>query len=254
VKITRVSCFSVAVVSVYGIRGVCATADDKCWFTDYFSKDIKLVDVTGTEYRRVTLGVRCISITSSDRSMYVTCDDRSIRKISTDHKVTDVKTSLSFDPLGLTFVPVTGELLVCGGTDGMFLLTDSGVQSTLTDVKFQYAYDIAVNNNGDICVTDENTVFIFNADKRHVGTYDGHETSIQNKMDPWGVTCDSRGNFIVVDNKNNMLHVINRDGDNVLIYDTGKDCKEQPRFADISPSGQLWVSFVGKKICVYDMI
>lgn len=229
--------------------GLCVTADDNAWVGGHCK--ITLVDSTGVQTTRKVGSGMCDSIARTDdnRCVYVSCSgDRCIYKLSQDHAVLKFA-SLTFRPRGLVCLH-PNTLLVCGGACGVFIVTGRGGQKVELPVHFKRAFDVAVNENGDICITDplQHKVFTFDYKYKHLGTYSmtsGHD------IFPYCVTSNG-DNFVISDN--NVIHVIDRDCDHLATHTIANDNPALPSRLDMSSSNSLWIKFSDGRICVYGLI
>lgn len=231
--------------------GLCATTGDKAWVGGRGS--ITAVDEAGDHTTRKKVGRGwCEGIARADDALFVTwCGGRKIYKLSSDGTVTQFS-SLTFSPWGLKHLHA-GCLLVCGG-DGLYTVTEQKEERIPLDVNFKLAIDVEVNNNGDIAVADyhEGHVFIFDSKYKLVASYGGEEQS-PSPFRPRAVTTDGM-NFVVSDPDNHNIHVVDKDGACLTVYQTTRDCQESPFRIDMAPSKCLWVKFDGGTICVYDIV
>ena len=106
------------------------------------------------------------------------------------------------------------------------------------------------NNNGDICVSDNNakTVVVVEKTGRVRFRYDGRPARRKEAFDPTGIVTDALSQIIVVDYKNNCLHILDQDGQFLRCVD---DCGlEKPRGLSVDSEGRLWVGCETGKIKV----
>ncbi|KAL5006146.1 hypothetical protein ScPMuIL_017304 [Solemya velum] len=221
---------------------ICVTADDTVWTCG--RGKIHIRSGTGKHYKSISTGSGVglfWGITTDGIRIFVSREDGCIYKI-VDQTLSRYSSNLSFTPRGLTYIPGTGGLMVCGGKSGLFRVRDVGVQRVNLDLNIGSAWDCAVNDNGDICVSDDDQkkVFIFDKNYRHVATY---RDTLSYTFWPRGVTSDAGGNFIVTDSGNHIVHIVSRDGVVVIEFETKKDCPEPPWSVDVSQSGKIFVMF-----------
>ncbi|XP_061193427.1 uncharacterized protein LOC133201655 [Saccostrea echinata] len=83
---------------------------------------------------------------------------------------------------------------------------------------FQYPDNIAINGNGDICVTNPefllsdkgtSSVVVFNRQGDFRFSYCAHKDELFHPVD---ICCNSNSDMIIADDANSKLHVINEDG------------------------------------------
>ena len=112
---------------------------------------------------------------------------------------------------------------------------------------FGYPFRIAVNINGDICVSDygEGTrgVTIIQKDGNVKCWYKGPPTAKPKDQPflPHGIVCDEKGYVLVSDWNNDCVHVLDQDGNFVLNLVTSKDGLEGPNALGLDKRGYLWV-------------
>ncbi|KAL5019656.1 hypothetical protein ScPMuIL_002548 [Solemya velum] len=234
-------------VSLTGyVSDLCVIPDDM--FVVCGGSNIRFIKTTdGSIIKTVSVGGEnmCFGVTADklNSCSYVTCEDKHVYKVTKDKTTKFVY--LGFHPVNLTRLS-SGNLLVCGGGEGLFSVEEGKVRKLELGVKFGYICSVAVNVDGDICVTDPglNKVFVFDEDLGHLGTYSGDLDFL-----PHGVTCDIgqrnkiSTDFIIADRGGHSLLIINRGGVCRKTYSTESDCARQPWAVDMSPSGQLYVGF-----------
>jgi sugar lactone lactonase YvrE len=112
---------------------------------------------------------------------------------------------------------------------------------------FGYPFRIAVNTNGDICVSDYGDgtrgVTILTKDGRVKCWYRGPPTGIASDQPflPHGIVCDEDGHILVSDWNNDCIHVLDKDGNFLLNLISKKDGLEGPNALGLDKRGYLWV-------------
>ncbi|XP_045187754.2 uncharacterized protein LOC123545493 [Mercenaria mercenaria] len=117
---------------------------------------------------------------------------------------------------------------------------------------FGYPFRIAVNMNGDVCVSDYGDgtrgVTILAKDDRSKELrvkcwYKGPPTGIGSDQPflPHGIVCDEEGHILVSDWNNDCIHVLDRDGNFLLNLIGKKDGLEGPNALGLDKRGYLWV-------------
>lgn len=96
----------------------------------------------------------------------------------------------------------------------------------------------AENGNGDICVSDVRTVVVTDAGGMLRFRYQGN--SSDSNFDPYGICCDSTCNIIVADMKNNIIHLIDKNGD--FLYHVIYEGIRMPRALCIDENDNLYVA------------
>ncbi|KAL5005932.1 hypothetical protein ScPMuIL_017090 [Solemya velum] len=229
-----------------GVYDLCALGE-LCWVRLQDTDDIRLVNMCGDIQETVHVA-DCNELTASDNgTVYMSCG-KSVHVMSPDGTMSQPYKTLWGKTDGLALDPTTNNVLVCSGGN-VVSLKGRRLKRILDDGKIRNANDIAVNSKGDICVCDYDSekVVLYDSGHNYVATY---------KMDPAAVSCNNEGNFVVIDQVKKKLHVINRYGKNVLVYNIKKDCQENPWICSVSvsPLGHMWVGFGEGQVCVYDMV
>lgn len=112
---------------------------------------------------------------------------------------------------------------------------------------FGYPFRIAININGDICVSDYGDgtrgVTIMQKDGNIKCLYRGPPTGIDGDQPflPHGIVCDENGHILVSDWNNDCVHVLDRDGNFLLNLIGKKDGLEGPNALGLDKRGYLWV-------------
>ncbi|KAL4239050.1 hypothetical protein ACF0H5_003753 [Mactra antiquata] len=112
---------------------------------------------------------------------------------------------------------------------------------------FGYPFRIAVNVNGDVCVSDYGDgtrgVTVLHKDGRVKCWYKGPPGGAPNGQPflPHGIVCDSEGHILVSDWNNDCIHVLDREGNFLLTLVGKKDGLEGPNAIGIDKRGYLWV-------------
>lgn len=112
---------------------------------------------------------------------------------------------------------------------------------------FGYPFRIAVNVNGDMCVSDYGDgtrgVTIVQKDGRVKCWYKGPPVgmSCDQPFLPHGIVCDVNGHILVSDWNNDNVHVLDREGNFLLFLVNAKDGLEGPNALGIDKRGYLWV-------------
>ena len=112
---------------------------------------------------------------------------------------------------------------------------------------FGYPFRVAVNINGDICVSDYGDgtrgVTILRKDGTVRGVYQGPPVTHQNDQPflPHGITCDGDGHILVSDWNNDCVHALDKEGNFLMNLVNKKDGIEGPNALCIDKRGCLWV-------------
>ena len=112
---------------------------------------------------------------------------------------------------------------------------------------FGYPFRIAVNVNGDICVSDYGDgtrgVTLLYKDGRVKCWYKGPPPSmaLDQPFLPHGICCDDDGHILVADWNNDCIHVLDADGNFLLHLVNHRDGIEGPNAVAVDRRGYLWV-------------
>lgn len=112
---------------------------------------------------------------------------------------------------------------------------------------FGYPFRIAVNTNGDVCVSDYGDgtrgVTILHKDGRVKCWYRGPRSGITSDQPflPHGIVCDEEGHILVSDWNNDCVHVLDKDGNFLLNLVGKKDGLEGPNALGLDKRGYLWI-------------
>nr|XP_022307502.1 uncharacterized protein LOC111113498 [Crassostrea virginica] len=96
---------------------------------------------------------------------------------------------------------------------------------------------IAENGNGDICVSDVGAVVVTDAGGMLRFRYRG--ISANRKFEPYGLCCNSACKIIIADMKNNLIHVIDKDGK--IPYTVRYEGIKMPRALCIDENDNVYV-------------
>jgi len=130
-------------------------------------------------------------------------------------------------------------------------MTNSGV--TLREIEnqnrnnfFTFPYKCAENINEDLCVVDRITenkgqVFIFDKNCDPKGGYIG--TDVDKDFDPRDICCNSKGNIIISDFTNNVIHILDQDGNVERLLNTASHDLRQPVTIATDVNDRIWVTF-----------
>ncbi|KAL5004682.1 hypothetical protein ScPMuIL_018138 [Solemya velum] len=225
------------------IDDLCET-DGECWVSGR-TDEIRRVDVGGDVQTTRRVGEWCWGLTTDGTDLYVSCTDSYIYRLTR----TDTPRTAVISPCPSGVRPEDRRV---------DRVTRSGDVTPLSHVKVRDATDVAVNRRGDMAVCDDKKgrVSVFTSDGLAAWTYP-RQTLLQRwgfrkkTFCPRAVTCDSEGNFVVVDD--DSITVLDRHGERVTSFTTTEDCDELPWSVSMAATGRLWVGFLGGHVCVYEV-
>lgn len=174
-----------------------------------------------------------------------------------------------YHPRGLTLTP-GGDILICLAQSAAFQdyrpvhknkvvkLTSSGemLAEYGADGKlFMYPLRVAVNVNGDICVSDSRKQAIIivkpcgELKTEYTGSNSEHEQ--KSSFEPRGIACDARGHIFVADSTNNAIHMLEHTGVFMRMVVTEADGLYGPYSVAVDKEDYLWIGCRDADIKVY---
>ena len=229
-----------------GLPSICVTADVNAWVGGDESKELRLVNWKGeefktrqTKYRPNALGMAMSGdIIFKPRSE----DSRTVMKLradGTECPLLDVSQSAS---QGVS-VTEDGNILVCtAGGCVMRCNGDGGNVRQLYDGKKKNSVLHAIElPDSNICISDVANKALVIIDKngkvlRHINQPPGVQD-----ISPWGLACDSLGNILLADLKNNRVCIISQ-GREVRELVGESHGIQAPRWLAVDSEDSLWIA------------
>ena len=253
-----------AVASSRFVTTMCPSKDENVWVVWQWGPRIHLVDKEGNVKQIVDAGVKVDDICLDfDGNLVISSHESKCIKIyNPKHEV--IKTIVMDKvPRGIDYTS-KNELVVCcvqnlhhrNGDVSLLKrirtdITDNGQTNIGNDDSLMQPWRIAVNINGDICVSDRNAgnVKVFNSQGVLKAVYNGPDTSTRHPFAPHGIACDNHGQIFVVDYANHTVHVLDPLGRfrGFLIMDTELEKRaifmgtSSPFSITVDSIGDLWV-------------
>jgi DNA-binding beta-propeller fold protein YncE len=236
----------------------------KSWILTQNSSLVILADINGHSLQTIDVGITSRAIAADNRGgLYISCTEDKLIKYA-NLETGEVSTVGHTDnyPRGLAYHAGLGEVIVCttktatlrdwgshpeyngqllrlSPQDSTHAQSDSREIDT-SGLSFRYPVQIAINTNGDVCVSDhvETCVVILGSDGGKRGHYSGQAGW---PFQPTSVCCDSRGHILVSDiSENGSIHVLNASGEIICILKHVEI--RNPVATAVDPSGRLWVA------------
>lgn len=110
--------------------------------------------------------------------------------------------------------------------------------------KIRHALFIMENNNGDVCISDDNAgvLIVVNLAGKVRFRYDGKPARENNQFSPRNIVTDSLNYIIVADNRNSCLHIIDQDGQFLTCVD---NCEvDNVHALSVDDEGRLWAGLL----------
>ena len=239
-----------------GMRGdpsICLTDDGKAWVGGYNSSDLRLLESDGNivRTRRPTSKPICLAMNSSeDIILSPYGGDRTVMKLGKDGTESSL---LDISPSFCHGVSVSqdGDILVCT-TDGRVLRANGdgeNVKLIYNGKKELSAVHAIELPDGNICVSDYANKALVIIDKegqviRQMVPPTGAEDYL-----PWGLVCDSVGNILSADNKNDYVYMVSQTGEFRELVGASHGIS-LPCWLAVDRDDQLWITQTDGEIIV----
>lgn len=106
--------------------------------------------------------------------------------------------------------------------------------------KFRHDLCIVENNNGDVCISDDNAgvIIVVNLAGKVRFRYNGKPERKNNQFSPRNIVTDSLSQIIVANNGNLCLHIVDQDGQFIKCVD---NCElDNVHALSVDGEGRLW--------------
>lgn len=117
---------------------------------------------------------------------------------------------------------------------------DENGKPIFEDGKIRHALYIVENNNGDVCISDDNAgvIIIVNLAGKVRFRYNGKPARKNIQFSPRNIVTDSLSQIIVADNGNSCLHILDQDGQFIKCVD---NCElDNVHALSVDGEGRLW--------------
>jgi DNA-binding beta-propeller fold protein YncE len=197
---------------------------------EYDSSKLITVDTTGQIIRSITLTDTDSALIrfptglaiDSENDIYVSAESGLYEFDSTGRFV------LKFDSTGSrTYDIAVSDSVLYTTTDGQFLKFSRNDGSLIGQFssygsqadQLRNAKGILVLNDSVlVCDTDNHRIQVFSTDGAHLGSWGEYGTEKGQFDQPRHLAVDSRGNILVVDNRNNRVQVLNQAGEFISVF------------------------------------
>ena len=261
IEVKRTGSFRPDSVSSRFVTTMCPADDELVWVVWQWGPGIQLVDKEGTVKETVDVGCKVDDICTHNDTLIVSShESKSIKILDKNHEIIQ---TINTEKVPRGVYPVSSkELIVCcvenlhhrkGDTSSLLRVNiNSGtVQELPCSEHLIQPWRVAVNVNGDICVSDRNKgcVLIFDIEGNLKASYSGPDTSTRHPFAPHAICCDRYGQIFVVDYTNHTVHVLDPMGRfrGFLIMDTELEKRaifmgtSSPFSVTIDSVGDVWV-------------
>ncbi|KAL3873039.1 hypothetical protein ACJMK2_036201 [Sinanodonta woodiana] len=245
------------------VTSLCPVSESEAWVVWHWGPQIHLVNKDGELKKTVDTGCKVDDISVDfDGNLVLSCfETKCLKRLDENYEVKQV-IQLELVPRGFRFTSLD-EIVVCcvqnihhrnGDTCSLLKINaeNDNVVSEIGDpTQFIQPWRIAININGDICVSDRNkgTVSIFDPRGKLKTTYCGPKDGTRHAFAPHALCCDSFGQIFVVDYSNHTVHVLDPLGRfrGFMIMDTELEKRaifmgtSSPFSIGIDKMGHLWV-------------
>ncbi|KAL4223657.1 hypothetical protein ACF0H5_017125 [Mactra antiquata] len=251
-----------AVASSRFVTTMCSAGDEHAWVCWQWGPKVHMVDKEGNVKQTIDAGCKVDDICTNNGSLVLTSHEAKCIKIYETTSFELIKTiEIEKVPRG-TYFASDNELVVCCVQN---LHHRNGDVSAVAKVNTQTSeakelpcgehliqpWRVAVNVNGDICVSDRNKgcVLILDSEGKVKTSYSGPETTTRHPFAPHAVCCDKFGQIFVVDYTNHTVHVLDPLGRfrGFLIMDTELEKRaifmgtSSPFSITMDTAGDVWV-------------
>ena len=228
-----------------GNPSICLTEDGKAWVGGSNSSDLRLLESDGkiVRTRRPTTRPVCLAMTSSgDIILSPYGGDRTVLKLGkdgTESPLLDISRSFCH---GVS-VTQDGDILVCT-TDGRIMRAkeDGDNVRLIYNGKKELSVVQAIElPDGNICVSDNANKALVIIDKEgHVIRRIVPPTGVEDYR-PWGLVCDSTGNILSADMKNDCVYMVSQTGEFRKLVGASYGIR-LPCWLAVDRDDQLWLT------------
>lgn len=269
-QIEEFSAFSVD-NSFKAVSSVCPTDEGMAWIALGWTADAHLFYRHGVKVKThvVSKTIDFITRDAENNLIMSSNEQKVVGKPGPGFNLDTFASFPGYHPRGLTVTP-DGDILICLAQSAAFqdyrpahknkviklnssgeMLTEYGADGKL----FMYPLRVAVNVNGDICVSDsrKQAVVIVKPSGELKTEYTGTPSEQEQKssFEPRGIACDVRGHIFVADSTNNAIHMLDHTGVFMRMIATEADGLYGPYSVAVDKEDYLWVGCRDADIKVY---
>ncbi|KAH3753344.1 E3 ubiquitin-protein ligase TRIM71-like [Dreissena polymorpha] len=228
-KIEEFSSFSVD-NSFKAINSVCPVDDGTAWIALGWTADAHLFYRHGVKIKTHVVSKTIDFIARDSESLIMSSNEqKSVGKPGPGFNLDDFATFPGYNPRGIAVTP-DGDVLICLAQSAAFqdyrpnhknkvvrlnsagkMINEYGADGKL----YMYPLRVAVNVNGDICVTDcrKLSVIIVKRSGEFKTEYSGqNDKDGKANFEPRGIACDARGHIFVADGATHAIHMLDHTG------------------------------------------
>eukprot|EP00105_Crassostrea_gigas_P042683 XP_019926831.1 PREDICTED: uncharacterized protein LOC105337820 [Crassostrea gigas] len=246
-SVTKVREYTVpGVGSVYHIS---LGKSGRLWVSDHdWRGNLVQTDLQGNQLQKIQTsgGYGYHTVTQDGDLIYTDRVNKVINRIAPDHTITEFIETGDWGPIGVHSSHINGDLLVgmrknIEGKVTRYNKTGAEIQNIQRDNKGQALYSgpyyITENINGDVCVSDINTVVVVDKSGQHRFSYTGQGSGIN----PYGICTDVLGHILVCDVNSDTVHLLDRDGQFLSLLLTEQQGIQVPPSVCVDDENNLWV-------------
>ncbi|WAR10978.1 LIN41-like protein [Mya arenaria] len=268
-KVEEFSAFSVD-NSFKAVNSVCPADDGSAWIALGWTADAHLFYRHGVKVKTqvVSRTIDCIG-RDGETLIMSSNEQKVVGKPGPGFNLDDFATFPGYNPRGLAVTP-NGDVLICLAQSAAFqdyrpnhrnkvvrlnsagkMINEYGADGKL----FMYPLRVAVNVNGDICVSDcrKQKVIIVKKTGELKTEYNGSPGEEERRFEPRGIACDARGHIFVADGAGHAIHMLDHTGRFMRHVVTEDQGLFGPYSVAVDRDDYLWVGCRDADIKVYKL-
>lgn len=270
-QVEELSSFAVD-ASFKAVSSVCTTTDGTAWIALGWTADAHLFNRQGVRVKTYVVSKTVdFIVRDPEHNLIISSNEQKmVGKPGPGFNLEPFATFPGYHPRGLAVAPC-GDVLICLAQSAAFqdyrpahrnkvvrlnssgkMVAEYGADGNL----FMYPLRIALNVNGDICVSDSRklSVVIIKSSGEWKTEYDGKTCDKQkSSFEPRGITCDSRGHIFVADGANHSIHMLDHTAELIRLIVTEDHGLFGPYSVAIDSEDHLWVGCRDANIKVFKL-
>lgn len=243
-------------LSVEKVNSLAMVDSQEAWVSN--KNCIKLLKSDGTEMKCVKLDFNIYSTVMTSKGEVLLGSQMNIKKLLPNGHLIDFIDNSPYSTNGM-YVTSDGDILVClydwfkqDGKVDRFSYTGQKKQ-TIQFVKrvqgnlslFTKPQYVTQTANGDVCVTntdskDSGSVIVTNKDGGLRFSYNG--MNMKKPFYPHGVVSDKHGHVLILDTNNDVIHLVDQNGEFLNFLFTKDHGLLKPRIISGDQDGTVWIS------------
>ena len=251
---------------------MCPAHDGTAFVATGWTADLYIFQRSGVKVKNhvVTNTIDFMARDSDDHLIISSNEQKVVGKLGPEFDIETLATFPGYHPRGLTGT-LTGDVLVCLAQSAAFQdyrsthknkvvrLNSSGkmVKEYGADGQlFRYPLRVAVNVNGDVCVSDcrKQSVVIVTSSGELKTEYSGNVSEKDStSFDPRGIACDSRGHIFVADGASHVVHMLDHVGKLMRLIVTQEQGLYGPYSVAVDREEYLWVGCRDANVKVFKL-